>query len=491
MALAGSGCARGIGPRSLPVDRTAYIDALGHSWTEQLLYNLVKLRYGDAPTFLDVSSITQAYQLQTGAKAEYTYGWKPPGVTTLTNDTGTTTSTSSVLQDFKHGLTAGVSGQYQTTPTITYTPITGEVMKNAYLKPINTIDLFRALDTGWYPNFILPYCVRSINNLQNKPGTTEFSLLCKIWDDLWDQRAIHIAFEEVQAEKETSKQDNKTSKDGKGPDKPPVKPDKLADNLVEFTDNLVKKQKEKDEEAGKKMAAFIVLDKDRLAPKDKHMVEDFKKLLGLDDTKALREKAKEFLEIDDSKKLKTEQLSNFKAFLEEKDTEKLTAKEEKIRELMGLTPKEPTTLEQEKFKAIGDGKALEKYQVVSGTPPKGVDLNKIYVRTRSPLQVLVMLSQFIDVPDSHKDQANPAKQVLPAGFKPVRIYSSPQLPGTGTFTFPAPDAFAAVKYQKYWFFIRKDDVPTKEVFSGVTGIFLMMEPGKGTKDTPQLTLPVR
>jgi hypothetical protein len=148
---------------------------------------------------------------------------------------------------------------------------------------------------------------------------------------------------------------------------------------------------------------------------------------------------------------------------------------------MGLTPKELTLQEQEKFKAIGDGKPLEKYQVVSEITSKKKDLTKIYVRTRSPLQVLMLLSQFIEVPDSHKEQVKPEQRYFPPGFEPIHIYSSPQL--------LAPDAFAAVKYQKYWFYIRNNDVNTKDIFSSVTGIFLMMEPGK--KETPQLTLPVR
>jgi len=50
-----------IGPQSLPRDRAAYSIGLADSWKEQTLLNIVKLRYIDAPTFVDISSITTGY----------------------------------------------------------------------------------------------------------------------------------------------------------------------------------------------------------------------------------------------------------------------------------------------------------------------------------------------------------------------------------------------------------------------------------------------
>jgi hypothetical protein len=467
LVMAGAGCARGIGPRSLPVDRTAYIDALSNSWTEQLLYNLVKLRYGDAPTFLDVSSISQSYQLETGASAGYEHGW---GFTIGPGDvTPTTISTP------RNVLKLGVSGRYQTNPTITYAPVTGEVIKNAFIKPINTTDLFRALATGWEAEFVFLYCVQSINNLQNKPENGKFLELVETWQRLKEKDAIHITFEEVKAKKEAAKPGDKISKEGKGANKSPDKLDKLADNLVEFTDNLVNKQKEKNEGEGKTAAAFITLNKDR-APKD---VENFKKLLGY----------------DGAKKLEPKMLKNAKTFLG-KEAQNLTSKDEKILELKVVTSKD-IPLEKGKHKAtIGDEKALEKYQVVSEIPSNEQDLTKIYVRPRSVLQVLMLLSEFIDVPPSHgeghwvhlvKKDKDGKRKWFP-GFDRIKIFSSKDI-------IIEPDSiskanyFASVKYKGHWFYILNDDLTTKDIFSSLVGIFIMMEPGK--KETPQLTLPVR
>jgi hypothetical protein len=55
-----AGCAS-IGPGTVPRDRVDYITAVAESWKEQTLLNVVRMRYGDAPSFLDVSSVISAY----------------------------------------------------------------------------------------------------------------------------------------------------------------------------------------------------------------------------------------------------------------------------------------------------------------------------------------------------------------------------------------------------------------------------------------------
>ena len=50
------GCG-GIGPRTITHDRFDYTETISTSWKQQMLVNLVKLRYGDAPVFLDVASV--------------------------------------------------------------------------------------------------------------------------------------------------------------------------------------------------------------------------------------------------------------------------------------------------------------------------------------------------------------------------------------------------------------------------------------------------
>ena len=57
-----SGCAT-IGPPSVARDRFDYSSAISDSWKRQMLLNLLKVRYTDAPVFLEVTSVINSYTL--------------------------------------------------------------------------------------------------------------------------------------------------------------------------------------------------------------------------------------------------------------------------------------------------------------------------------------------------------------------------------------------------------------------------------------------
>ena len=52
------------GPKRLVPDRFNYAAAITTSWKEQMLTNLVKLRYQDPPVFLDVAQIVTQYTME-------------------------------------------------------------------------------------------------------------------------------------------------------------------------------------------------------------------------------------------------------------------------------------------------------------------------------------------------------------------------------------------------------------------------------------------
>ena len=64
-----AGC-QTIGPGTVKRDRVDYADAIAGSWREQMLLNIVKLRYFDAPVFLEVASVISSYTLQGEVSAE-------------------------------------------------------------------------------------------------------------------------------------------------------------------------------------------------------------------------------------------------------------------------------------------------------------------------------------------------------------------------------------------------------------------------------------
>ncbi len=61
LTLASAGCS--IGPRALPSDRIRYNEAVKVSGEEQLLLNIVRLRYTDTPSSLAVSSLADQYEV--------------------------------------------------------------------------------------------------------------------------------------------------------------------------------------------------------------------------------------------------------------------------------------------------------------------------------------------------------------------------------------------------------------------------------------------
>jgi hypothetical protein len=71
-----AGCVS-IGPGTVPHDRIDYASAIGNSWKEQTLLNIVKLRYGDMPIFLEVGQVVAGYQLQSAVSGSFTLGNGP------------------------------------------------------------------------------------------------------------------------------------------------------------------------------------------------------------------------------------------------------------------------------------------------------------------------------------------------------------------------------------------------------------------------------
>ena len=53
-----------MGPPTIARDRFDYVSAISDSWKRQMLLNLLKVRYSDAPVFMDVSSVINSYSLE-------------------------------------------------------------------------------------------------------------------------------------------------------------------------------------------------------------------------------------------------------------------------------------------------------------------------------------------------------------------------------------------------------------------------------------------
>ena len=142
-----TGCSS-VGPKSVPVDRFDYSEAIADSWKQQTLLNIVKLRYMDLPVFLDVSSIVAGYSLQTGVSVN-----------------GVLSSDRAVQGNY-----ASIGGQavYTDRPTITYVPMTGQSFLRGLITPIDPKNIFFMLQAGYSADFILGLTVESINGVRNR-----------------------------------------------------------------------------------------------------------------------------------------------------------------------------------------------------------------------------------------------------------------------------------------------------------------------------------
>ena len=108
-----SACA-GYGPTTISRDRFDYTAAISDSWKHQMLFNMVKIRYGDAPVFMDVTSVISQYQIAGQINLAATVNSNP-------------WSNSEVL---------GAQGQYVDRPTISFTPILGDKFARSLMAPV-------------------------------------------------------------------------------------------------------------------------------------------------------------------------------------------------------------------------------------------------------------------------------------------------------------------------------------------------------------------
>jgi len=62
--LVAVGCKSSIGVKTVPRDQFDYAEVLRDAWKEQMLLNLVGLRYAEAPMFLKVTSVINQYSFE-------------------------------------------------------------------------------------------------------------------------------------------------------------------------------------------------------------------------------------------------------------------------------------------------------------------------------------------------------------------------------------------------------------------------------------------
>ncbi len=136
-----------LGPKRVEGNRFDYNTALQKSSDQQLLLNLVRLKYRDTPYFLEVSSVTS--QLKYSASV---------AVDAEVPDRG--------FNIFGFGGNARV----EENPTIVYSPLQGDKFITQFLSPVSLETLLLLYRSGWSIKRIFFTCLQQINGIYNAPN---------------------------------------------------------------------------------------------------------------------------------------------------------------------------------------------------------------------------------------------------------------------------------------------------------------------------------
>ena len=185
------GCAPRLGSKTLARDRFDYSAAISTSWKEQMLLNLVKVRYADPPVFLDVQQIVTQYTFEASATIN------APHWDGVSADDPAATAT----------------GRWTESPTITFNPLTGETYIRSLIRPIAPAELIGLVEAGWPIDTIFGIGVGSINGIdasthtmnKNEPGNPDFYRVLTLLRQLQDSGAVALRIEDRNAEPDSHK----------------------------------------------------------------------------------------------------------------------------------------------------------------------------------------------------------------------------------------------------------------------------------------------
>jgi hypothetical protein len=195
IVLALSACSS-IGPPTVPRDRIDYGTAIGDSWKQQTLLNIVKLRYGDFPVFLEIAQVIAGYQLESTATA---------GFNAANNSSGNAAQFTAL------GGSVLLQGKYTDRPTLIYAPLTGTDFLKRLMTPIPPSAVLFVLQSGYAADLVMPIAVDSINGLDNesrrglmRAADPRFSRLVQLLREMQLASAIEVRIERAQDGAESS-----------------------------------------------------------------------------------------------------------------------------------------------------------------------------------------------------------------------------------------------------------------------------------------------
>ncbi len=173
---------KSFGPRQVPIDRFDYNTAIATSANEQMLLNLVRLRFGEVPTFLAVNSVLTQYV------------WA--------GDVGVSGASGDSLGFPAWTVGGSANARYFERPTVTYSPLSGQEFASQLLSPVRADVVFSLVSSGWPPDQLLAMSIQRINGVANvslaalagsgRSEHAQFDQVIELFVDLARRNAIEL-----------------------------------------------------------------------------------------------------------------------------------------------------------------------------------------------------------------------------------------------------------------------------------------------------------
>jgi hypothetical protein len=359
-----------IGPRSIVNDRLAYNKAVITSWQEQTLLNIVRVRYHDLVSFVDVGSVSQTHSLMGTASATLGATLNPWNI---------------ITSIFSPSLTG--SGSTTDSPLITYTPLTGANFTQNLNAPIKPYEIFNLIESGYRADLLLNQALYSINDL------------------------LGFAYDINPNTNPNSETPGSRVKDFK-------KLTRAIGCAHSRSDLNFYSQPAADSSAPK--VFMIIADQDKT---DRGCAED--PLYPVQRYPQLQKPV------------------------------------ELIRKTLHLKA------------------GITNFEIVAGSRPTKED--EIAVRTRSAIAAMRWLGYYVDLPEPEIKDSNLLGNAPKDPYRPFRVEAAANKPR---------GAFAAVRYRRYWFWIRENDASSKYALIYMRIILALADTGP-KPPPPVLTIPTR
>ena len=154
IAIAASGCAA-ISGSVLRDTREEFNETAQVTNAEQLLRNIVRLRYASSPYFLEISNISTS--------------------ATMAGSLGLFGNTQPSIPGLHPNILINPALTYTQTPSFVFQPLAGEKLARQLLRPVEMRTLALLRTAGWNLRDILFVLVDSINGISNAQTATQFA----------------------------------------------------------------------------------------------------------------------------------------------------------------------------------------------------------------------------------------------------------------------------------------------------------------------------